>query len=458
VRAPSLSTSLAAASAVLAFGLAAAACDWREFDDLKKKVPVAALEPPSEYPAGNDFGPILLAVPPPSDRSSAGRFVATAVFSTSVAVFSFDAAGNANGVGVTGTAFDQLGQGPVTAVAAVPGNQQVLLGAPASAVGDVLVMNLDPPFQTTTFKTLAEGQFGVGVAAGNFGGGAAPEFVVTSTDTLHVFVDSQSNVDRTHVSAGAADPCPIDFSGALDPLDRANRALIVDTLGGSSMKIAVGTPVATATGGHVAIFDFDAATGAFACAALLTGTEAHFGRAMALVDADGNGATDHLLVGAPPSHAYLYALPLSTGQAPIATATASMGGVSFGAAVAAFDVDGKPGDEIFIGDPGATVNGTTTAGSVSIYSTTGTTLALLAPTTYPNPIAEHDPGSGRGYGSGVAGMLFCPGNVASPSADGGTPATDGGAAPCTHLPLVGSLSKVFTYFTINSRHMDARAR
>ena len=98
------SRSRAAAGALLACALAAAACDWRAFDDLKKKVPVAALQPPGDYPAGDDFGPILLAVPPPADRSSAGRFVAAAVYHTSVAVFEFDAAGNPKGTGITGTA------------------------------------------------------------------------------------------------------------------------------------------------------------------------------------------------------------------------------------------------------------------------------------------------------------------------------------------------------------------
>ena len=38
----------------------------------------------------------------------------------------------------------------------------------------------------------------------------------------------------------------------------------------------------------------------------------------------------------------------------------------FGAAVAAFDIDGKPGDEMFIGNPDGLVAGTATAGRVSV--------------------------------------------------------------------------------------------
>ncbi len=96
---------------VLALALAGAGCDWRKFDDLKKTTPVAAISAPSNYPANGDFGPNLLAVPPPSDGSAAGRFVAAATYSTSVAVVSFDAAGSPSGVGVTGMAFDALAGG-----------------------------------------------------------------------------------------------------------------------------------------------------------------------------------------------------------------------------------------------------------------------------------------------------------------------------------------------------------
>ena len=66
---------------------------------------------------------------------------------------------------------------------------------------------------------------------------------------------------------------------------------------------------------------------------------------------------------------------------------------AFGAAVAAFDIDGNPGDEMFVGNPDATVGGTTKAGQVT--STPGATMTLLAPTAFPNPLAEHDPGRPR---------------------------------------------------------------
>ena len=100
---------------------------------------------------------------------------------------------------------------------------------------------------------------------------------------------------------------------------------------------------------------------------------------------------------------------------------------------------------MFIGNPDGSVGGTATAGRVSVY--TGSPPVLVPTTVAPNPLAEHDPGTGHGYGSGIAGMLFCPGNVGG--ADAGTGTGDGGVAACKRLPIIGSLSTVYTYFTLN---------
>ncbi len=437
-----------ASGAMLVIALASAGCDWRTFDDLKKTTPVAAIGAPSGYVASDDFGPILLPLAPPADGSAAGRFVATAVHRTSVGVISLDAAGQASGFAVSNAALDLLMQGPVTAIALVPGGRQALLGAPAPMLGDVLVMNLDaPPYTTMPFAgTSGEAQYGVGVGAGNLGGGAAPEFIVLSASTLHVYADSLPTLDKTYPSSGTTDPCPIDLSALLGDTERANRAVIVAPLLASGTQIAVGTPAKSGVG-HVSVFEYDAVAGAITCALTLTGTEALFGQAMTLVDLvpDPDHKPDHLLIGAPPTRAYLYSLPLST-VGPVVTLNAPMPDSKFGAAVAAFDIDGVPGDEVLVGSPEATVNGAMKAGQVSIY--TGATLAPLAP-TFPNPLAEHESGADHGYGSGIAGMTFCPGNGAASSPDGGAaPAADGGVAACATLPLVGSLSKVFAYFTL----------
>jgi len=449
-----------AAALALGFGVAVAGCDWRAFDDLEKKTPVTSITAPSDYPASDEFGSILLGVSPPKDGSAAGRFVATALSTGSVAVVSFNAAGNASAVGVRGTAIDQLMGGPITAVAEVPGESRVVMGAPYISYGDVVTMQLDAPqtpgekpqYPTMTFQsTVGEAQYGVGVGAGNIGGAAAAEIVVLSATTLHVYVDGLPTNHLTRPSQGDTDACPIDFSGSLQVRDRANRAVIVDQLLSSGKQIAVGSPAVTGVG-HVSVFDVDVTTGTFACAAMLTGMEPRFGRAMTLVDLDGDGMDDHLLVGGPPTHAYLYTLPLSTGQAPLKMVTQA-GALDFGASVAAFDVDGKPGDEMFVGDPDAAVNDVMTAGQVMVY--TGDSMTPLPSTmTFPNPLAEHNPGAGHGYGSGIIGMTFCPPNVVS--ADGGLGGSDGGVAPCGPLPVIGSVSKVFTYFTL--RQPDPRVK
>jgi hypothetical protein len=434
---------------LVGLALAGAACDWREFDELKKKTPVAAISPPSNYPAGDDFGPILLPIAPPPDRSAAGQFVASAANRMSVGVMSFDAAGHPSGVGVTNTAFDLLEQWPITSIAPVPGVRKVLLGSPADIVGDVMVMSLDPPYMATTFQSLSEGGYGVGVGAGNIGGDAAPEFVVLSSSALHVYKDSLPVTEWTRPALTPPDPCPLEFSSNLSDRDRVNRAVIVAPLmAGGRMQIAVGTPGISGNGA-VSIFDLDVGTGAFTCAATLTASEAHFGQAMTLIDlVGGDGQPDHLLVGAPPTHAYLYSLPLATGQGPSVTLTdpePEPNGL-FGAAVAAFNLDGNPGDEVFVGNPGATVNGAANAGRVSIY--TGMTLALVPSSMIQNnPLSQHEPAAGHGYGSGIAGLTFCPGNVGG-AADGGTGTADAGVSPCRQLLLVGSTSRVYAYFTL----------
>ena len=45
-------------------------------------------------------------------------------------------------------------------------------------------------------------------------------------------------------------------------------------------------------------------------------------------------------------------------------------------------------------------------------------------------------------------MTFCPANVLSPAVDGGL-ADAGATAACGPLPIIGSLSNVFAYFTLN---------
>ena len=110
----------------------------------------------------------------------------------------------------------------------------------------------------------------------------------------------------------------------------------------------------------MSIFEFDAATLTFTCALSLTQSESRFGQSMAVGDFDNDGKMD-LLVGAPPNRVYMYRGPVT------ATATAMLSsratGAAFGASVAAFNLDGSPGDEALVGDPDADVGGESGAGN-----------------------------------------------------------------------------------------------
>src|SRR4029078_11210762 len=86
----------ATAMTVLVPAAGAAGCDWREFDDLKKKTPVVSIDAPSDYPTKEEFGAILLAVPPPKDHTSAARFVATATHTSPAAIVWFNSPGAPN--------------------------------------------------------------------------------------------------------------------------------------------------------------------------------------------------------------------------------------------------------------------------------------------------------------------------------------------------------------------------
>ena len=125
------------------------------------------------------------------------------------------------------------------------------MGAPDVRVGDALMMELDKPkddvlYPATSFAKVADPDFGVGVGAGNIGGGAAPEIVVLSSSTLHVYVDGLAT---NHLaSTGAADPCPIDFSSSLPDRDWVNRPVIVAPLLANGTQIAVGAPTMSGAG------------------------------------------------------------------------------------------------------------------------------------------------------------------------------------------------------------------
>jgi hypothetical protein len=406
-------------------GLGAAGCDWRAFDTLQGETPVLSVGAPSGYPVSSDFGSVLLPLTPPADGSVAARFLGAGSVQTGLAIVNLDVAGQPSGQTVTGSALDDLNDVPVTAMAEVPGMGEALLGAPSVDGGSLLALNLTS-LAVSAFQVSSEPQFGVGVAAGNLGGAAAPDFVALSGTAIHVFIDGSSSTD---LSASDSPACPIALLEALPSADRINRAVVIGALTGSGTQIAVGTPEVSA-GGTVSFFTVDATAGTVTCAQLLSAplaTDTRFGQALAIGDFDNDGISD-LLVGAPPNHAYLYRGPIAAGAAPTATIPATTTGGNFGAALATLSLDGTPGDEALIGDSAATVGGQMQAGDVLIFS--GATLGKkLDPV-----LADRDPGGGEAYGSALGALPFC--------------ATTPCAVKPPRLPLVGTASQIFTYFTL----------
>jgi len=112
--------------------------------------------------------------------------------------------------------------------------------------------------------------------------------------------------------------------------------------------------------------------------------------------------------------------------------------------VAAFNLDGTPGDEALVGDPDADVGGEAGAGNVQIF--TGPMLAGQFPSLTPPTLTAFETQAGAAYGSAVAGLPFCPGAAA----DGGAPGA------CVNLALVGAASRALAYFTIG--HPDPRVK
>jgi hypothetical protein len=423
----------------LAVTLCGAGCDWRDFDTLAGQTPVVKVTAPSGFQSAGDFASLVLPVAPPLDGSVPAWFLTSATESLGVALIRVGANGAESVQNLQSATLDNLGtNNPLTALAEIPGTGIAFLGAPS--LNSLVTINLATqeidPFLVPA-GTASEGELGAGVAAGNLTGSAAPDLAAISTSTVHLFVDGSPAQDLSPSLTDIAS-CPI-VLGNVPPGERANRAMVMGPLLATGPAIAIGVPGAAAPG---TVVFYAVATGAVTCAGILNApsvADAGFGAALALGDFDGDGLPD-LLVGAPPNTVYLYKGPLTLPAAPTATVPKPANSAEFGASLAALNLDGKKGDEALVGDPGATLGGVSGAGDVTVY--TGPTLAALTPpitTATPRPtplvLADHNPGTGEGYGSAVAGLSFCT------------------AAPCTGanltpLPLVGAPGAAFTYFTL----------
>jgi hypothetical protein len=417
------------AAALALAGAMTGGCDWRDFSSLQASTPVLAVEAPSGYPSSNDFASLLIATQPPSDGSAAARFVTSGTLLNALTIVTIGAGGSASAHLVNSPTLNGLNGSPITAMAAVPGTDKVLLGVP----GQLTVLTLDlsvsldavAPFAGITPVVAAEPQVGVGLAAGNLAGTAAPDYVVLTGSALHLFVDGGAADQAAAPSAG----CPITFPNSLTGSDKIQRGVVIASLTGAGPVIAVGTPAPGAPG-SVSFFSADSTSGALSCLfsiAAPASTLADFGRSLAVGDFDGDGIAD-LVVGAPPDRAYLYRGPIAAGATPAGMFLNGTSGGATGASIAALNVDGKGADEALIGDPEGPGN-TGQTGTGDVVQLTGATLGMTTAT-----LADRNGGSNDGYGASVTALPFC------------------AVAPCAKpqlLPLVGAANKAFVYFTLS---------
>jgi hypothetical protein len=424
--------------ALLALPVAGSAgCDWRDFDQIKSGTPVLSIGTPPHF-LGTDVGHAVLPLSGPASGATGSRFLVSSASQACVGIIEVDAKGHSSGRSVSSPVF---GTGdltlPITSLAQVPGGNQILLGAPqANAVGSVYVMTLGASADVALLASPAgEDHFGLAVAAGKLAGADAPDFVVLSQSQLTVYLDGDAN--QPVVAPQPAADCPLELPPTLPGRDRTNRALVVGQLtGAGAPQIVLGTPTTPGGSGAVSLFTVDATTGVATCAFTYRNPDARFGHALATGDFDGDGTAD-LLVGAPPSHAFWIRGPLTAASAVLSVKLTGAGGGELGSAVAALDVDGKPGDEALVGDPDATVDGKTLAGEVRVVG--GAMLDTELPT-----LRHNTPGANDAFGAQVRALPFC-------TAGCGTP-----GAVMRNLVLVGAATHTFTYFVLSATDKDPR--
>jgi hypothetical protein len=428
-RASGASVGLALALAGLA---SAAGCDWRDFDSLQSHTPVLAVGSAAPL-GGNDFGRTILPLSKRAAGAAGARFIVSATAGPALAFVDLDEKGQAKASAFTSPTFDPLQ--PLTALAEVPGTNQVVLGAPAGATGTVYVLTLGAQPDVALFdaQPLAD-RFGLGVAAGQLAAGTAPEIVVASGDSLTVYLDGDARM-AVPAAAPPAD-CPLTMSAGLTPRDRLRRAVLVAPLMGNpdARQIVIGTPTVNDQGA-VSVFTVDATSGVASCAFTYRNADARFGHALAIGDFDGDHVPD-LLIGSPPGHAFWIQGPLSS-TSPVLPVALVAGSAELGSAVAAVDVDGHPGDEALVGDPDAAAGSAMQAGAVQLA--TGPMLATMLPV-----VRRHAPAAADVFGIDVAALPFCKSACGTPS------------PVVQNIALVGSASHAFTFFTLASGGTDPR--
>ncbi|HEX3698710.1 MAG TPA: FG-GAP repeat protein [Polyangia bacterium] len=431
-------------SLLAVLNLAAVGCNWQDVDKDSQNTPVLSLGAPGNFGTRDDFGRIVIPIAAPSENDGvASRFLVSGATGTALALVELGPAGKAIATNIASPVFtgpNKTDGFPLNAIAEIPGPKpgKVLAAAKAIQNGSTVIYTatLGGTFDGTVFLASGdEAWLGIGVAAGDLkvGDPTLPEYVVASTDHLHVYVDGKVDSPLTW-PAGDSTDCPVVLPGMNDtskiPL---NRPILVGHFWGPGVdpQIAISNFGMHSAGmasiqGTVSFLGVSA-TG-LSCLGTITGAEEYFGQAIAVGDFNGDLKTD-LIVGAPPQNAYVFLGPLTGAPLGIKLQSDPAVATQFGASVGSINLDGAGPDLAIVGDPSAAVSGNLGAGMAQLYSLGGS-----APTvTTGMLLAAHDPAANAAYGASVTGLPFC-----------GTCVT--GSAP--RIPVVGAGGRVLTYFTL----------
>jgi hypothetical protein len=144
---------------------------------------------------------------------------------------------------------------------------------------------------------------------------------------------------------------------------------------------------------------------------------------------------DDLLVGAPPSHAYIFLGPQLMTATPILL-PADPQAFRFGDAVGAVKLVSPGPDLALVGDPSAKIGTTLLAGNVSVFKLAGQTPSLE------RILMAHDVSTNASYGATIVAVPFCGVRCMV------------GATP--EIPIIGAGTRVLAYFNLAGLTSDAR--